>query len=332
LGPFVTTALTVLAGCGGGSSQPGLSSATPFTLTARAASVAAAPAVTRAERPYSWMSPDAKNADLLYVSNDGNNLVYVYSYPQGRLKGFLTGFNEPQGECADKAGDVWITNTNDSDILEYAHGGTSPIETLNDPGEYPVGCAIDPTTGNLAVTNISGTSSYSQGNILVYPFASGTPTSYTDPAIYNMYFCGYDDKGNLFVDGLDLDYRQFQFAELPKKGKNLFKNISLNRTIAFPGEVQWDGKYVAVGDQGEGQYGVSSAIDRTTGASGKVVAVVPLSGSCDIVQGWIQSGQLVGPEYCSNEAGVWKYPAGGTATKTLAGEAGPIGSVVSLHQ
>ena len=41
-----------------------------------------------------------------------------------------------------------------------------------------------------------------------------------------VYFCGYDDKGDLFVDGRGSDGFQFRFAELPK-GKETFVNILL---------------------------------------------------------------------------------------------------------
>ena len=46
-------------------------------------------------------------------------------------------------------------NDGASQMVEYAHGGTSSIATLGDPSEYPEGCAVDPATGNLAVANFS---------------------------------------------------------------------------------------------------------------------------------------------------------------------------------
>ena len=74
-----------------------------------------------------------QKADLLYLTDEGADDVYVYSWPRGELKGTLTGFDAPNGECVDKAGDVFVANEDESQILEYAHGGTSPIETLSDP-------------------------------------------------------------------------------------------------------------------------------------------------------------------------------------------------------
>jgi hypothetical protein len=56
------------------------------------------------------MAPEAKRNELLYVSDYSSpyrsNDVLVYSYPQGKLVGKLTGFTEPAGECVDSAGNV----------------------------------------------------------------------------------------------------------------------------------------------------------------------------------------------------------------------------------
>lgn len=101
----------------------------------------------------SWMAPDAGKKSLLYVSDYQNDAVYVFSFPAGELTGTLSGFAGPFGECTDTAGNVFIANARPPEVLEYAHGGTSPIATIKDPGQYPYACSVNPTTGNLAVTN-----------------------------------------------------------------------------------------------------------------------------------------------------------------------------------
>jgi hypothetical protein len=52
----------------------------------------------------SWMLPEAKNEELLYVANLYSNIVRVYSYPAGELVGSLQGnqFFSPDGVCIDK--------------------------------------------------------------------------------------------------------------------------------------------------------------------------------------------------------------------------------------
>ncbi len=103
------------------------------------------------------MLPEAKGDHLLYVSGPGTGKAYVYSYPGAKLVGTLTGFVASLGVCTDKAGDVWIADDTGGGLrpgtmIEYAHGGTTPIATLND-GDPPLNCSVDATTGNLAVAS-----------------------------------------------------------------------------------------------------------------------------------------------------------------------------------
>ena len=100
----------------------------------------------------SWMRPGAAGDSLLYVSNVGNGVVYVYDYKTGVQQGGLSGLQYPYGQCVDAAGDIYITQFFGATITEYTHGGTSPIKTLTGPG-FPIGCSVDPTTGNLAVSS-----------------------------------------------------------------------------------------------------------------------------------------------------------------------------------
>jgi hypothetical protein len=43
---------------------------------------------------------------LLYISSPANGIVYFLTYPEGKLVGKLTGFQEPFGLCSDTAGNV----------------------------------------------------------------------------------------------------------------------------------------------------------------------------------------------------------------------------------
>ncbi|HEY6326958.1 MAG TPA: hypothetical protein VIW73_10665 [Candidatus Cybelea sp.] len=64
--------------------------------------------------------------------------------------GRLGDLKYPAGECADRPGNVYVAEFYGQDVVEYAHAGASRIKTLAAPG-FPLGCSIDPTTGNLAV-------------------------------------------------------------------------------------------------------------------------------------------------------------------------------------
>ncbi len=223
----------LLAACGG--SQPPIGAPGAMTQTSAIA--------TRADRGTSWMLPEAKGENLLYVASGGNQSVYVFSYPRAKLVGTLTGFDWPTGLCSDNHGNLFVTDNEGQDIVEYAHGGTVPIATLSDSGYDPTACSFDPTTGNLAVANSQTTQGGSStGNIAIYANAEGAPTDYADSAMRLYFNCGYDNKGNLFLDGLDATQSSV-FAELPARS-GTFANLGL--PFYDPGPIQWDGKALAV--------------------------------------------------------------------------------------
>jgi hypothetical protein len=338
-------AFALLAGCGGGGQSqfaPSLGQISRSRLSTSDAARGIDVAVVQMKYNPSWMLPEAKNEQLLYIANYYTNIVRVYSYPAGKLVGSLTtDIYTPDGVCVDKQSNVWIVNNYAASggfkIIEYKHGGTKPIATLMDSLEFSETCSVDPTTGNLAVTN---NSSYSNGpgSVSIYTHAKGDPQTYVDSKIETMYFCGYDPKGNLYVDGLTAD-GFFQLAEIPK-GKKTFTNIKLTGgTINVPGQVQWDGKHLAVGDQDAGTKisGYTySAVYETTGAGGKIVGTTPLGDSLDVAGFWIAGDTLIAPnapELASQSGGnvyFYKYPSGGKPTKNLKkGFSNPLGLALS---
>jgi hypothetical protein len=274
----------------------------------------------------SWIEPSAKKGNLLYVSDQGTGDVEIYSYPSGHLRGVITGFGYPVGLCSDQNGDVYVDDLNSSSVPEYAHGGTSPIKTLPDTGYNPVGCSVDPTTGNLAVTNWP--TSQNQGSIAIYAGASGSPTFYSDPLISLFLFCGYDPKGNLFTDGTNSSDR-FQFAELPRASATL-KNISLSQSFSFPGGVQWDGKHVAIGDAGATPTVIYQFAVNRHGAV--EVGATSLTGTTTVYQFWKQGSKVIAPDWSNADVGIYGYPGGGSAVRTINGLSHPNGSTISKAQ
>lgn len=279
----------------------------------------------------SWMLSEAKAADLLYVSDQVTNDVYVYSWPRAKLEGTLTGLNAPGNLCTDASGNVYVTNYLSHDILEYAHGGHSPIKRLRAPGEDPYGCSVDPDSGDLAVTNItSATSSYG-GDVLVYKGARGTPKAFKDAGFANYVACGYDDRGNLFIDGYNTS-DTFAFAELPK-GHDALLNVAINHVIIGAGGLLWHAKYMTVGDSITGTiYDVQ--ISR---AKGIVKGLTKLHGSANVYQYWIGDGAVVASNIANFKkphgfVAFWKYPAGGEFTDAIRGFKKPNGVTVSRAQ
>ncbi|MGA8533197.1 MAG: hypothetical protein WB615_03695 [Candidatus Tumulicola sp.] len=307
--------VAILSACGGTSTNAPLNSQSVAPVGALLARNAGA--TVRPDRRSSWMARFARRGMLLYGSDFSNNSVDVYSYPKGKLVGTLTGFNQPQGECVDTAGNVFIANTGTSQTLEYAHGGTTPIATFDDSGQYPVSCAVDPTSANLAVANVLSTSG-SPGSVSVYKPGKSTPKIFTDKNFSRMYFLAYDAAGNLFVDGTSVS-GSFQYAEL-RKGKQRFADITLGTTIQFPGDVQYDGTYIAIGDQG------NANIYQTSGAT--IVGTTTLGGVNQLSTFFILGKKVLCPGSCNADVAVYAYPAGGAPVKSLSLSQGAPGIVV----
>lgn len=194
----------------------------------------------------SWMAADAKTKDLLYVTNGP---VDVYSYPQGELVGQLTGFSLAYGTCTGKKGNVYITDYKENAVVEYAHGGAQPIRTLSVPGTGPVACAVDPGSGDLAVTNAGQYGTAAGANVAIYRKAKGTPKTYTFRRILSYFYCTYDNAGNLYADGIPARGYGYdtELAELPRGAKS-FKPVNVEYGMPWKGGLQWDGQYLVVGE------------------------------------------------------------------------------------
>jgi len=309
---FTSISAALLAGCGAGS-QPTISAPNALGVAASAS-----------------RGQTKQTQQRIYVVENhaySKSSVQIYSYPDGEPKGQLNDLGAPYGDCADSHGDVFILNQNlPPTILEYAPGGKTPIKVFEDTGYSPTGCSVDPTTGNLAVTNFYS-SNYTSGTIAVFaPTGTrGQPTLLTDPNMFSPRYCGYDANGNLFVDGYSKSL-QILFAELPANTKQ-FNGITLNQTINEPGDLQWDGKYMAIGDSS------TNAIYQFSfeASTGKEVGSTTLGGvTYGLTQFWIVGSKVVGAAAVDQMVGIWKYPAGGTAVKVIKEKAGiPVGIAVS---
>jgi len=280
----------------------------------------------------SWMAPQLQSVDLLYVS-DENGSVYVYSYPKGQLVGTLTGFSNPAGVCSDKSGNVFITDTPATEIFEYAHGGKKPIASIVDSGGYPESCAVDATTGDLAVTNYEAIVRKGPGNITIFSHGTRNPTTYSDPAVNDFLFCGYDGAGNLYADGINAGTTESEFVELTR-GSTQLSNITLNKRVDFPGGVQWrDGALIIEDVSTDRVYRVA-----ISGSKGRITrtTILKRDRSNLLAQFWIQGRTIILPDGKSsrqaNRVGFWPYADGGAPTKILGapGSAELFGVTVSL--
>ncbi len=281
---------------------------------------------------HSMSSTEAKASrqDLLYVSNPSNGTVYVYSYPEGVLMETLSNLNGVGGECAESSGDVFITTAYQSAssmIYEYAHGGTSPIGSLSDPG-LANGCSVDPITGNLAVTNPTDDQNPYRpygGDLAVYAGARGKPTMYydQDAEVGDFLFCGYDASGTLYLSALD-EYGPTQSLLLRlRKGSSAFEIINLSTKLFGLASVQWDGKHVTASsfpESGRGKLLVYRL--RISGTSATVIGTTALSSMKNKYRGqtWIQSNMIIGidsPNRDYESISFWRYPKGGNPRQKI---------------
>ena len=275
------------------------------------------------------MSPAAKTTAILYVSQIGGGNVDAFASSTWKPLGAIFGLVQPFAMCVDVAQDVYVPDASTHAVSEYAHGSFAPMRTLADHQGTPTGCAVDPKTGNLAIANFVGPSS-TNGSVIVYAAAKGSPTKYTVPNLTNCSTVAYDDKSNLFVDGGQASVPGL--AELPA-GKTAFKALHMNQAIAQAAGIAWDGKFLAYGDQGNHiiyQFAIS-------GSNANVQGSTLLNGATSIFQFWLSGASAKHPQATSvtatepngNAIGKWDYPAGGTPLKTLGGFNEPIGVVIS---
>jgi hypothetical protein len=265
---------------------------------------------------------DARTRRLLYVSSfdesHPSGLIVAYSMPILKYVYDITrGVSVPVGECSRTGTKTfWAADEGADALYEFQYRGKRPIKTLSTGGVEPSGCSIDPSSGNVAAAIISN-----GGGVMVWPKGSGTPIAYTTPLI-TAYFVGYDANGDLFVDGFK-STDVFGLAELPK-GSSTFESVTLNQEIEFPGNVQWDGSYLAIGDQ------MDSVVYQfaCTGASCSEHGSTPLAGAIDCVQFWIDKGTVACPDAGSGDIGLWHYPAGGSSYATASQIPEPLGSVI----
>ena len=279
-GMVITAAL--LVGCGGSQSLVGA----PAAMSPAQASHA------------------ARSGSLLYVL--GKHHIYVLSYPKGSFIALIK--YSGTAECSDNRGNVFVTSS--GAVSVFSHGGIKPIRNLY-TGANTYGCSVDPTTGDLAVTDLSG--------VLIFKKARGKGEQ-INASTFNPRYCGYNTLGNLFVDGYY--FSKFVLAELPKGSTN-FKPISLhsNSSSIIGGQVQWDGRHITVEDNGE----VDSAEVyrlRISELRGKIVGNTKFTAPFMVpALSWIQGDALIVPYSGSDTndvaVGLWDYPAGGNATKTI---------------
>lgn len=300
-----------LAGCGGAGSLPAQNGAPDGSQIARS-------------HGRSYMSQHFARQWLLYVSNS-NGIVNVYEYWQHALVGVLTNFEQPAGACTGNSGEVYVVDYQAKTISEFAHGGTKPLEVIQDSYQ-PLACSVDLTTGDLAVANYGetyangGPAYEGDGNLAIYIHGKGKPTYYgTRDDHFSA--CAYDDRGDLLAASSNgySGYYYGDFAYLPKKSKSIIAmnlpgpNSTSSWNWGFVDGIAYDGKDWIVDDHVLYRYKINikaeyvDTIKLTVGSGAGGIAVYRRTPKSPVTQ----FVGAIGDYSETTDVGYWKYPAGG---------------------
>ena len=285
------------------------------------------PALTQ---PHVKVKPN--NVPTLFVSDlgtPGNGVVQTFAYPNNTYLNTYTGFNTPAGECVDRvSGNVYITDSGNSNIREYSNGGTL-IQTLNDPGKMPVACAVRSSppyrvavvSGNSpSITVYTGTGlNPSSATYTTSLFSSISYDSYYNVAVTRLYFDGI--AGGVPALGYMTQTGGFSYlAALP---------------VSSPGGVQKvpGQPYLAIGDSTTNKvYSITNLGALATVSPNPTV----LSNSCSSFGDFFierhagNERTIINPETCMAEANEYKFPAGGPPGQHYTSPLiKPVGVVVS---
>lgn len=311
--------LAAAAGCSAQTAVPSGSTSTPQFASSRLSSAQLASKVASIRRK-SRIDAAKRHGQLLYVADSITNAVLVYTYPELSGAGELSGFASVDGVCTDRRGYVWVLDTSDVAVWEFAHGGTQPINSLNpgSPSNNPGvsnGCAVNPKTGDLAVAGFAG--------ITVFHNGQETHDTYMDFRMFQFTYIGYDGANNLYADGrVESDFA-FGLDLLAAGSTNLSIITLSGGSVASPGGIQWDGKYLDIADSGSGN------VYQTSGSA--ILNTIVTGASC---QGQFyvfpNRRRMIDPDPCSADTGIYRYLAGGSALKKVTGgQQAPSGAAIS---
>jgi hypothetical protein len=157
--------------------------------------------------------------------------------------------------------------------------------------------------------------------------------------MFYYFFCSYDNGGNLYVTVL----AAFTSPKSPSfsKGSASLTSIALNQSIVYPTGIQWDGKFVAIGQESLFWFRPQVVYEFSiSGSNATLEGTTDLTGAQDVVQFWIPSRsggaehsrgtRLIGPDVNGEGVAFFHYPAGGSPFKTITDAvSGPYGSTIS---
>jgi hypothetical protein len=211
----------ILAGCSSAGVAPGVQNAGALdhpgiaTLPAKNSATSQVLAQHRG-----WMSRAARTGPVLFISDDMNNIVNVYSQkgtdqsPIGQLAGSPSAPLEgPTGVAVDAQGNVYVSNYDNNEVPVFKKGASTPFEELN---------ALSTNYGGNDIAVYSAASSTTvyvanyPNEIQVFTGGSLNPTStLTDADVSYLYSIAVDSLDDVFDIGSSLSTGALEVDEFP---------------------------------------------------------------------------------------------------------------------
>jgi hypothetical protein len=180
-----------------------------------------------------WLSPEAKHGGQLYVADQPNQRVAIFSQKTGAPTGQITdGIAGPDGLYIDPKGTLYVCNFGAGTVTEYPKGQTTHSKTLT--GTIGPKYVVAGKDGTVYVSDF-GDGSHS--NLYEYAKGSTTPTT-TIPFETFPAGVALSAKNKLYVaysDPTNNDIEVLRFAPGSTKGKNLGIHIKYDNAggLAF---------------------------------------------------------------------------------------------------
>jgi hypothetical protein len=221
-------AITLLAGCSGGSSpvvpRAGGNGTTSHMISRQLGNFRSG------QQTKSWMTQPNTLARLTYVGDLFSNSITVFSR-SGAFQGQIGHLSSPAGIYVDYSRNLWVANSGADNVLKFRRGAKLTEKTLNDPG----GERNDFMSCPYRTVYVS---CFGFTSIDFYASASINPTgTLTYPGELQNDFLTCDVAGNVFATIVD---GSFHGGVVEYPGGNQSEAIQLPISLQGPGGIKQD--------------------------------------------------------------------------------------------